>query len=402
MDVSDLLAIQARLLGALPASRRFLYGRVRWENRLVCLYGGRGVGKTTLMLQRLKEEEQAGGRVLYFSADHVQVAAWGIYAIAAEFFRHGGEAVYVDEAHKRPGWAQEIKSLYDSFPGVRLVVSGSSSLALRGGKADLSRRAVYLRLPVLSFREYLDLAAGRRVVAATLDQLLAGHQRLAAEVLAGGPILGHFRDYLERGAYPFVLEGEADYLQRLDNVLEKALYEDLAMSEGRRAGGIPAMKKLLWLVATSPPMQLDIAGVSRDLGVARPTVYAYLDALERAGLLLSVPPAGEGAKLVRKDSKLFLENTNLLWGISQSLTRTDPTGSLRETFFANQLTSAGLRVRVASRGDFRVEDRHTFELGGRSKGGAQVAGLPDAWVVQDGREIGQGRTLPLWVFGLLY
>lgn len=402
MDVSDLLAIQARLLGALPPSRRFLYGRVRWENRLTCLYGGRGVGKTTLMLQRLQEEAQAGGKGLYIPADHVQVAAQGIYAIAAEFFRHGGEAVFVDEAHKRPGWAQEIKSLYDSFPGVRLVVSGSSSLALHDGKADLSRRAVYRRLPVLSFREYLDLAKGRRVAAVSLDELLADHQRLAAEVLAGGQVLGHFRDYLERGAYPFVLEGEADYLPRLDNVLEKALYEDLAVREGRRAEGIPAMKKLLWLVATSPPMQLDIAGVSRDLGVARPTVYAYLDALERAGLLLSVPPAGEGAKLVRRDSKLFLENTNLLWGISQSLTRTDPTGSLRETFFANQITSAGLRLRVAPRGDFRVEDRHTFEVGGRSKTAAQVAGLSDAWVVQDNREAGQGRILPLWMFGLLY
>jgi predicted AAA+ superfamily ATPase len=162
------------------------------------------------------------------------------------------------------------------------------------------------------------------------------------------------------------------------------------------------MKKLIWLVATSPPMQLNIGGVSRDLGVSRPTIYTYLEVLERAGLLLSVLPRGDGARLVRKDSKLFLENTNLLWGISQSLARTDPLGSLRETFFANQIVSAGLRVRLASKGDFVVEDRYTFEVGGRTKTAGQVAGVPEAYVVQDGRESGSGQVLPLWLFGFLY
>lgn len=402
MDISDLLAIQALLLGNVPGSRRFLFDRINWDTRLICLYGGRGVGKTTLMLQRLKDQIQAKGKCLYFSADHIQVAATGIYDIAADFFRHGGEVVFVDEAHKSPDWAREIKSLYDSFPASRMIVSGSSALALKTGKTDLSRRAVYYRLPVLSFREFLGITAERTYPSVDLPTLLQEHEALAGKIIGSGPILGHFREYIEQGAYPFVLEGRSEYLSRLENVIEKTLYEDLSLAEGRRAGGIPAMKKLLWLVATSPPMQFSIEGVAGDLGISRPTVYSYLEVLERAGLIMTVAPQGKGAVLARKGSKLFLENTNFLWSISQSLTKTDPVGSLRENFFANQLLSAGLRVRVAPKGDFVVEDQYTFEIGGRKKGAAQVHGVEDAFVVRDGHEVGLGRTMPLWVFGFLY
>lgn len=402
MDFSPLYATQALLLGALPETRRFLHRRINWDNRLICLYGGRGVGKTTLMLQRLREVLASGGKGLYFSADHVQVAATGIYEIASEFFRHGGEAVFIDEAHKRPEWAQEVKSLYDSFPRARLVLSGSSTLALQTGKIDLSRRAVYLELPVLSFREYLAIATGLTLEPLTLDDLLPGHTRVASDILAHGPILGHFRDYLERGAYPFFTEGLGEYLQRLENVIEKTLYEDAATTDGRRASGITAMKKLLWLVATSPPMSFNATSVSRDLGVSRPTIYTYLEALERSGLLLTIPPAGDGARLARKDSKLFLANTNFLWAISQTLTANDPRGTMRETFFANQTRAAGLRVRGADKGDFVLNERVTVEIGGKNKTAAQVAAVPDAYVARDGQEVGSGRTIPLWLFGFLY
>jgi uncharacterized protein len=402
LALTDLRAIQALIAGNLPSEQRFLYTRVNWGSRLVFLYGGRGVGKTTLMLQRLREEERVGRKALYFSADHVLLAASGIYEIAAEFFRYGGEIVFIDEAHKRPGWAQEIKSLYDSYPDRQLIVSGSSVLALQSGKTDLSRRAVYYRLPVLSFREYLKLVPGLPFEPLSIEALVADHERMAAAVLSKGPILGHFRDYLDRGVYPFVLEGEAEVLQRLENVIEKTLYEDLAMAEGRRAGGIPVMKKLLWLVATSPPLQFTIENVATDLRVSRPTVYSYLETLERAGLLMSIPPAGTGSRLTRKDSKLFLENTNFLWAISQSLTKTDPQGTLRETFFANQITSAGLILRVAPKGDFLVQDRFTFEVGGKHKMAVQVAGLENAYVARDGMEVGFGRIIPLWLFGMLY
>jgi uncharacterized protein len=399
---TDLRSIQALLVGSLPSEQRFLYPRINWGSRLICLYGGRGVGKTTLLLQRLRELEGAGRKALYFSADHVLVAASSIYEIAAEFFRYGGEIVFIDEAHKRLGWAQEIKSLYDSFPDRQLIVSGSSVLALQSGKTDLSRRAVYYRLPVLSFREYLKLVPGITFEPLSIEALVGDHERMAAAVLSKGPILGHFRDYLERGAYPFVLEGEAEVLQRLENVIEKTLYEDLAMAEGRRAGGIPVMKKLLWLVATSPPLKFNIENVAADLRVSRPTVYSYLETLERAGLLMSITPGGTGSRLTRKDSKLYLENTNFLWAISQSLAKTDPQGALRETFFANQITSAGLILRVASKGDFLVHDRYTVEVGGRNKSAAQVAGVDNSYVARDGMEVGFGKTIPLWLFGLLY
>ncbi|WP_462325010.1 ATP-binding protein [Desulfoplanes sp.] len=402
MGFGDFLAIQARLLGALPETTRFLYEQMRWENRLTCLYGGRGVGKTTLMLQGLNHIVSHGRKGLYVSADHVQVAALGLYEIASDFFRHGGEFLFIDEAHKRLNWAQEIKSLYDSFPHARIMLSGSSVLALQTGKADLSRRAIYRKLPVMSFREYLAIVVGWEMESFSFEDILDDHEPIAGRILGQGPILGHFRDYLERGAYPFVLEGEAEYVERLNNVVEKTLYEDMGRSEGRRAMGIPVIKKLLWFVATSPPMEFSIDRVARHIKVSRPTVYAYLEVLERAGLIMSVLPLGQGSRLVRKGEKLFLENGNLLWGISQSLTDADPTGALRETFFANQILAAGFRMRVADQGDFVVEERYTFGIGGPGKKGGQIAGVDDSYIVRDGIEHGSGSTIPLWLFGFLY
>jgi len=402
-DLSEFFGIQQRLLRHIPLKhRRFLYERIDWGDRLLGLVGGRGTGKTTLLLQHLSGQGAPEGEVLYLSADHILVEALGLYEIGRDFFQGGGRLLVVDEIHKSDDWARRIKNLYDAFPSARIVFSGSSALKLQLGKADLSRRAVYHTLPTLSLREYLMLATGIEHQSFALTDLLQNHTRLAAEILKSGPVLGHFKAFLDHGAYPFFTEGTNNYHSRLRNVVEKVLYEDIPPTTGMRYTGVPVLKKILFEIASSPPFQLNIERLASDLGIAKPTLYSYLTHLETAGLIAGAMPEGSGATLTRKPAKLFLENTNLHKTIGRELKLEDRLGTVRETFFAGQLRNAGYQVRTARQGDFVVDGKHVFEVGGRKKTAKQLSGRKNALIVKDDIETGSKNVLPLWLFGFLY
>lgn len=403
LDLSEFFSIQASLLTQVPRTqRRFLNERVDWNSRLLGIVGGRGTGKTTLLLQHLGDQDKREQRHLYISADHIRVQATGLYEIASSFFRLGGETITIDEIHKYANWPQEVKNLYDSFPTAKIVFSGSSTLALQKGKADLSRRAVFYTLPGLSFREYVYFAHGFEFQPVSLPQLFQNHSVLASTVLEKGPILGHFRDYLDHGVYPFFLEGVEGYLPKLLNVLEKVLYEDIPTITGIKAGNVPVLKRMLWLVATSQPFVPNIERMSRNLKISKEYVYTYLDSLERAGLLSGILPSAAGYRLVRKPSKIYMENTNLLRAVIGKLGGKDQEGTIRETFVAHQLESAGMNIRIPSQGDFLVEGKYMLEIGGKTKGQRQVKGAENAFVVRDDIEVGYGNIIPLWFFGFLY
>ena len=402
-DLSELLSIQAGLIGQIPrTSSRYLKEKINWQARLLGIIGARGTGKTTMLLQHLAEQGRHDQRHLYFSADHIRVQATGLYEIASSFFRLGGKTVIIDEIHKYANWAQEIKNLYDAFPSERIFFSGSSTLALQAGKADLSRRAVFYNLPGLSFREYVYLAHGVEFKPAALKDILKNHSYLASAVLERGPILGHFRDYLDHGVYPFFLEGVSDYFHKLLNVLEKVLYEDIPTTIGIKTANVPVLKRILWLISTSQPFTPNIERMSRDLKISKEYIYTYLDSLERAGLLSGILPAKTGYRLVRKPSKIYMENTNLMKAVTGELGEKDKAGAVRETFFAHQVKSSGMNIRIPGRADFLVENTCLFEIGGRNKGKTQVKGAENAFVVRDDIEVGYGDILPLWLFGFLY
>ncbi len=402
LDLNPFLEIQARLLRAVPSwMQRFLHQHIDWAQPLIVLSGARGTGKTTLLLQHIRSSEPAPGEVLYLSADHIRVEAVGLYPIGEQFFKSGGRLLVVDEVHKSPGWARAVKSLADSFPQARLVVSGSSTIELQAAKADLSRRAVFHHLPAMSLREFMALVANRHHPALDLEHLLDEHADCAARILEAGPVLGLMAEYLQHGAYPFGIEQETTYLHRLRNVIEQVLYQDIPPVTGMRPAGVPALKKILWQLATSPPHQINLDRLASDLGIARQTLYSYLDHLERSGLIRRVLPAGSGTTVTRRRPKLLLENPNLLLAVAARLDPQDATGAVRESFFASQLAGAGHGLRAPRRGDFQVGER-VFEVGGRRKTRKQVASAAQAWVVADDLEIGHGHTVPLWLFGFLY
>jgi predicted AAA+ superfamily ATPase len=384
------------------ACTRYLKEKVDWGSRLIGIVGARGTGKTTLLLQQFTDMEATSKEELYLTADHIRVQANGLYETATYFFRHGGKRIVIDEVHKYAEWQQELKNLYDSIPSARIVFSGSSTLALQSGKADLSRRVIFYSLPGLSFREYLSFTQSMEWPPVSLPQLLKEHVELATKIVSKGPILGHFKDYLDFGVYPFFLEGVTGYVPKLLNVIEKVLYEDIPSAIGIRNARIAVLKRLLWLLATSQPFTPNIEKMSRDLKVSKEYIYTYLDSLERAGLIIGLLPAETGYRLVRKPSKIYMENTNLLKAVAGEMGMRIQVGAARETFFAHQVRSSGLHVTIPTRGDFLVEGGFLFEIGGKAKKRTQIREAQRAYVVRDDIEVGFDRDIPLWLFGFLY
>ena len=274
-------------------------------------------------------------------------------------------------------------------------------LALQTSKVDLSRRLAYYSMKGLSFREYLTLKEKISVPAISLQDVLTSHVRLAQKIATGKPMLKYFRQYLAMGYYPFFLEGEATFVSKLLSIIEKVLYEDVAIMGDIKKSKIAVLKKMLWLIATAGSFTVNIDKISRDIGISKDYVYAYFEYLERAGLIYCLRPGGKGFALARKPQKAFINDPNLLSVLHSHLMSENDQGSLRETFFVNQLKDL-VKITASDKGDFLISDKYVFEVGGRGKTFKQVKDMNNAYVVADRMEIGAGNKIPLYLFGMLY
>lgn len=411
IDLSPFLLLHRERLAALKATeRRSAYKRINWGDRLIVLTGARGVGKTTLILQYVREQFKEKEGALMVSGDSILLHAPGLFELAWAFKRMGGSLLVVDEAHKYPNWQQEVKNIYDNLPTLRVIVSGSSSLDILRGQYDLSRRAVPYRLQGLSFREYLALSAGKngfsaeRMTPLSLTEILDHPGEVASgitrkceeEKLA---ILKLFHGYMGHGCYPYFLEGEQSYMLRMENALSKVLREDIPSSTPLGADAVPTLQKLVAIIGGSAPFTPNISNIASDLGVAKETVYGYMEALERAGVLLFLRRGASASAHARKPEKIYLENPNLirLFGAANA----DTLGAMRETFVVNQLREQH-NIRAAPQGDFLVDDRFLLEIGGKNKKRKQIAGNTNAFVLRDDIEHGAPGVVPLWLLGFLY
>ena len=361
----------------------------------------RGVGKTTLLIQHYFEKYGSPELCLYISGDNINVVSNGLYNIVREHFKYGGKAIIIDEIHKYPNWAQELKNSIDTYKNGKFIISGSSSLDLIKAKYDLSRRVVYYHLNGFSFREYLSFVEGIDLPALTLSEILKNHSSISTDICSKTKILKHFEEYLVQGYYPFILEGKGEYFQKVLNCIEKVLYEDIAVIFNLTQTKLPILKKMLWLISTSNPFVPNIAGMSRDLGISKEYVYSYLEFLETAGILSSVNENTEGAKLVRKAGKIYFENPNIPIAINGAIKKDTQTGMMRETFFLNQMNSHH-KVSLHKQCDFLVDNALSFEIGGPSKKTTQIREISDSIIAMDGIETGYGRKIPLYLFGFLY
>lgn len=379
--------------------------------RLSIIIGQRGIGKTTAMIQHLLDScagNPLTDKALYLQADHFLMANRSLYDIAEEFHNLGGELLCLDEIHKYPDWSRELKSITDTFPALRVVASGSSALEVAQGSHDLSRRAIVHRMQGMSFREYIALAKGIELPAASFTDILNSHVLLADQTVSAladkqCKVLALFRDYLVCGYYPYFMEYDDRDLfgLTLEQHIHTTLEADLpAIYPALNGTSIKKIRRLLTAIAAMVPFTPDLKSLRTMLDISDDrTLKTYVHYLEDAGVILTVSKSGKGLKPMAKPEKIYLNNPNLFHALCGSVEPSS--GAMRETFFLNMVRSSH-EVSIPQRGDFLVDGTATVEVGGKSKGFRQVAGSGDAWLALDGIETGNGRTVPLWLFGFMY
>lgn len=369
---------------------RYIYSEINWGSRMIGITGPRGVGKTTLVLQHIKMNLDLA-KTLYVTAEDFYFSDSRLIDLADAFVKRNGKYLFVDEIHKYKDWAKELKLIYDYHPELFVVFSGSSVLDIKKGASDLSRRAVMYHMQGLSFREYLQLFHNLTSRTYSLEDILS-HRAGLPEIKHPLPL---FEDYLKRGYYPFSLEEDFDL--KLQQIVNQTLETDIPMYAGMNVSTGRKLKQLLAIIAKSVPFKPNMTSISTALMASRNNIADYCLYIEEAGLITQLRDATGGIRGLGKVDKIYLENTNLIYGLAGNNSNT---GNIRETFFINQLRLKH-DVIASPVADFRIGD-YTFEVGGKKKGLRQIQGLDNGFVVRDNIEQGYLNTIPLWQFGLTY
>ena len=399
-DVVRLYETSRRLVRDVPMSfRRSLGSCINWNNRLVCVRGAKGTGKTTLVLQHIHDAFFPNDdRSLFVSLDNLWFAAYDVVELADWHWKHGGTHLFLDEVHHLKNWQTAIKNIYDSYPSLNVVYTGSSMLRLEAGSGDLSRRRVPYTLPVLSFREYLRFENVLDAEIVPMDAILRDHRSIASSIGGNVRILEHFSRYLKHGCYPFYKEGVNEFDIRLREVVNQILEIDYPMIDSVSVATIMKARRMLAVLADSVPQTPKMAQLYRELETDRNQGLKILKALARAGLLQLLSSEKIALKDMSRPDKICLDNTSLMHALSRDV----DVGCARETFMLNQLYAAGHTVVYPQHGDFLVDGRYLFEVGGAGKGFSQIKDIPDSYIAADDIETGYGNKIPLWLFGFMY
>lgn len=379
--------------------RRYLYDEIHWQNRLIAIVGSRGAGKTTLLLQHIKLNfPQLSGEVLYVSLDNLWFSTHTLLYLADEFSKQGGKALYLDEVHNYAGWSREIKNIYDSYPDMKIVFTGSSMLEVYKGEIDLSRRAIRYTLYGLSFREFLQYEYNIEMDALSFEEILTNHTQLAITLSAKVKPLIAYNEYIRYGYFPYYKEDKEMYPIRLLGTLNTIIETDLPAVEHIDYYSVVKIKKLFAVLSLLVPFTPNISQLSNDIETTRVSLLNYLYYLEKAQAIMLLSKESSGMKQMAKPDKVYLGNTNYAYALGGDQTNI---GSVRESFFMNQVRVKN-KVAFSSRVDFVVSDKYNMEIGGKNKTKQQLVRLDNAFIVVDNIEIGYGNQVPLWLFGLTY
>ena len=390
MDISLIEFMEGQLKQTTSTFHRYMFDQISWESRMFGLVGPRGVGKSTMILQYIKEHRDSR-HILYIGADHLYFSSHTLIETVDEFAKEGGEQIFIDEIHKYENWSRELKQIYDSHPDVKVGFTGSSVLDIYKGFSDLSRRAPVFMMQGLSFREYLQLFHDIKVPVYTLDDVLAQKAKVA-DVSHPLPL---FRDYLQKGYYPF--SGESDFGIRLRQVINQTMEVDIPQYANMNASTGRKLKKLLAVIAQSVPFKPVMDSLATVVGVSRNVLPDYFLYMEQAGMIGQLRDDTGGIRGVGKVEKVYLDNTNMAYLLGGDAA---DVGNIRETFFFSQMRVVS-DVISSHISDFEIAGK-TFEVGGKNKGKKQLSEAKEGYVVKDDIEFGSNNIIPLWAFGLLY
>ena len=377
--------------------KRYLYPQINWDSSVIGIMGERGVGKTTMLLQRIKEKYVNPDDTFYISLDHYWFVTHELQDLIKFMYKRGITEFYIDEVHKYKGWSGILKTLVDELHDLRIVYTGSSLLEIDNAKVDMSRRQTPYTLKGMSFREYLEYEGILKMNAVTLEELLSNHVPIAMDIVSKTKVLVAFDTYLHTGVYPFYRDAGKDFLVRLKEVVDTVIESDLPAVEKITYDTVDKCKKLLMIIAENVPLQPNVDKLATSLGTTRDTLLKLLYKLDKAEILELLTVELKSYKKLVNPEKIYLGNTNLMYALSPKI----EIGTLRETFFIDQCASVGT-VQMPPKGDFLVNGKYLFEVGGEGKTFDQIADIPNSYLAVDGIETGYGARIPLWMFGLLY
>lgn len=397
--LDQILSIYSRRLQGTPEGfKRYLIDKIDWRDNLIAIKGAKGTGKTTMLLQHIKESFTDKDKALYLSLDNLWFETHSINDLIEYHYTHGGTHLFLDEVHYYPKWKTLIKNINDDYPGLHVVYTGFSMLKIDSGVADLSRRQLPYTLHGMSFREYLLYEGLAEMEPISLDLLLRDHRRIAEDILSNGmKILPAFGEYLRYGYYPFYKSVYSGFEIRLQQVVNHVLENDYPIIEGVEQSTIRKTKKMFMILAEQVPQTPNMSNLYNELETDRNQGLKMLYALEKAGLLALLSDKPKHIDKLSRPEKIFMDNSNLMYAYAMA----PNIGTVRETFFLSQL-AVDHSVTYPAKGDFLVDGKYLFEVGGRKKSFEQIKDVADSYLAVDDTEIGHHNRIPLWMFGLLY
>jgi len=378
---------------------RSIINEINWNARLIGIKGARGVGKTTLLLQYIKlNYTNEIDSVLYVSLDNIWFSENKLIDLVDSFVKKGGKYLFLDEVHKYSQWSIEVKNIYDDYPELKVVFTGSSLLEILNTRADLSRRAIIYSMQGLSFREYLNMQNNTNFIIYSLSELIENHYEISQSIVSQIKPLKYFSNYLKNGYYPFFNEEIDLYYTRIEEIINMILEIELPLLRKVDISYIVKLKQLLLIISESVPFIPNITKLSERIGINRQTMLTYIFYLNEAHIIYSMYKDANGITILQKPDKLYLENTNLMYAL-----RGDKTdiGNARETFFSNQLRNK-YNIELSVESDFVIDKKYTFEIGGKNKNKKQIKNINNSYTALDDIEYGFGNKIPLWLFGFLY
>lgn len=399
MEIDELYINSNRLVADVDLShKRYLYHMIDWNQRMIGIKGARGVGKTTLLKQYLKENYLGNHEALYISLDDFWFTNHHLIDVADYHYLHGGTVLIVDEVHQYPfsTWAMELKNIYDRYPEMKIVFTGSSMLQIDKTLSDLSRRCVFYDMYGMSFREYLEFNGILSVPQVSLQELLDNHVKIATEIISQIKVLPHFHDYLHYGYYPFYKDVAGSYEKVLQQIAANIIEVDMPAVEKVEFSTVLKLKRLLALIAQMVPFSVKLTELSKSIEAPRQSVSKMLALLKKSALVNLLYNGKNTMGQLAKPEKVYLENSNLMY----ALTPRADIGNIRETFFANNLMRSH-EVTFSGKGDFLVDSLYTFEVGGKNKKFDQIKDVPNSYLAIDDIDSGFCKKIPLWMFGLL-
>ena len=379
--------------------KRYIYDEIDFNSSLIGIVGARGVGKTTILLQYLKylKDNFEANKSLYFSYDYPTNVDIKLIELVEEFAKIGGLYLIIDEIHKYKNFSLDLKAIYDFYPNIKIIFTGSCATSIYNSQADLSRRVVLYYMNGLSYREFLELKLNIKLPQYTLDEILKNSINIVDNLSEKFLPLEYFEEYLTYGYYPFYFKDENQYLRQLNAVINQTIDIDLVNLGLVKSTFTNKLKKLLLIISESNPFELNITKVAANVEVSRNTLYAYLDHLDRGGLINIIGSSKKGISKLSKPEKLYLNNTNIFYTfVSES-----KIGTIRETFFVSQLKHLH-NIEISNKGDFYIDNKYTFEVGGENKSFNQIKDIKNSYLVIDTDSTENEKKIPLWLFGFLY